>query len=91
MRKLYVYRAQTTSAAGFLQVLAANHLPSGCVFYSQGLLKPHMDAREIDANIISRYEIAISKDARLWRKNHGEAVIHRVLPARLHESIWRIC
>ena len=36
MRKLYRYHAQATSVAGFLQVLTANYLPAGCVFYFQG-------------------------------------------------------
>src|SRR5512135_1687668 len=76
MRKVYVYRVQATSVAGFLQVLAANYLPAGCVFYSQGLLKPHMNARDIDAKIIAHYDIAISKDARYWRKTQGLAVVH---------------
>ena len=76
MRKLYRYRAEATSVAGFLQVLSANYLPAGCIFYVQGLLKPHMDARAIAANIIARYEIAISKDARHWRKTQGMAVVH---------------
>ena len=52
-------------------MLTANYLPAGCVFYFQGQLKPHMDAREIDATLIARYEIAISKDARYWRKSQG--------------------
>jgi hypothetical protein len=76
MRKLYRYRAEATSVAGFLQVLAANYLPAGCVFYTQGLLKPHMDTMAIDAKLIARYEIAISKDARCWRKKHGQAAVH---------------
>ncbi len=76
MRKLYRYRAEATSVAGFLQVLAANYLPAGCVFYTQGLLKPHMDATAIDAKLIARYEIAISKDARYWRKKQGLAAVH---------------
>jgi hypothetical protein len=76
MRKLYRYHAQATSAAGFLQVLTANYLPAGCVFYTKGLLKPHMDATAIDAKMIARYEIAISKHARCWRKKHGQAAVH---------------
>jgi hypothetical protein len=38
MKKLYRYHAQATSVAGFLQVLTANYLPAGCVFFTQGLL-----------------------------------------------------
>ena len=76
MRKLYTYHAEATSVAGFLQVLCANYLPRGCVFYVEGRLKSHMDARVIDADIIGRYEIAISKHARCWRKSQGMAVVH---------------
>lgn len=76
MRKLYRYCAEATSAAGFLQMLAANYLPAGCVFYTQGLLKPHMDAAAIDAKLIARYEIAISKYARCWRRKQGQAAVH---------------
>ncbi len=76
MRKLYRYHAQATSVAGFLQVLTANYLPAGCVFYTQGLLKPHMDVTAIDAKMIARYEIAISKYARCWRRKHGQAAVH---------------
>lgn len=76
MTKLYRYCAQATSVAGFLQVLTANYLPAECVFYSQGLLKPHMDAEAIDAKMIARYEIAISKHARCWRKKQGIAAVH---------------
>jgi hypothetical protein len=76
MKKLYRYSAEATSVAGFLQVLSANYLPAGCVFYTQGLLKPHMNATAIDADIIARYDIAISKDARYWRKRQGIAAVH---------------
>jgi hypothetical protein len=76
MRKLYRYHAEATSVAGFLQVLCANYLPASCVFYSQGLLKPHMNVSAIDADIIARYEIAISKHARCWRKRQGIAAVH---------------
>ena len=76
MRKLYRYHAEATSVAGFLQVLTANYLPAGCVLFTHGLLKPHMNASAIDADIIARYDIAISKSARYWRKRQGTSAVH---------------
>src|SRR5512135_2227244 len=35
-----------------------------------------MDAAAIDAKMIARYEIAISKHARCWRKKQGRAAVH---------------
>lgn len=69
------YRSEATSVGGFIQQLAVSYLAHGYYFYVSGFVPPGKDPRSVDAKLIEKYEIDISKFARHRRKNLGQANI----------------
>lgn len=67
------YRCVTTSVAGFVQQLAVAYITHGYWFYVTGEIPEGKDPAAIDAKLIERYGIAISKWARCRRKKQGLA------------------
>lgn len=67
------YRCVTTSVEGFVQQLAVAYITHGYWFYVAGEIPNGKDAAAIDAKLIDRYGIAISKWARCRRKKQGLA------------------
>ena len=65
------YRAEATSLEGFVQQLAVGYLCRGYRFYFQGLIPAGKDPRAVDAKLIARYGLAISKFERARRKARG--------------------
>ena len=67
------YRCVATSVAGFVQQLAVAYVANGYWFYVTGRVPDHKDPATVDAKIIQRYGIAISKWTRTRRKKVGQA------------------
>jgi hypothetical protein len=59
-----------------VQLLASNYLPHGYWFYVPGWVPEKKDACKVDAKIVDRYGIDISRSARSRRKRLGHANIH---------------
>lgn len=69
------YRCVTTSVEGFVQQLAVAYITHGYWFYVTGEIPDGKDPAAVDAKLIDRYGIAISKWARCRRKKQGLANI----------------
>lgn len=67
------YRCEATSVQGFVQQVAVSYVANGYFFYVAGCIPPHKDPKHVDAKIIERYDIAISKWARARKKQNGVA------------------
>lgn len=67
------YRCVATSVEGFVQQLAVAYITHGYWFYVAGEIPEGKDPLAVDAKLIERYGIAISKWARCRRKKQGLA------------------
>jgi hypothetical protein len=67
------YLCETTSIEGFVQLLACNYLPHGYWFYVTGWIPDGKDPRVVDAKLIAKYEIDLSRAGRSRRKRLGYA------------------
>jgi hypothetical protein len=77
------YKYLTTSLEGFVQQLACNILPHGYWFYVRGSVPDNKDPLSIDAKLLDRYQIAISRQQRSRRKLQGLANLHYLRLGRL--------
>lgn len=68
-----MYRCIATSIEAFVQQLAVAYVTHGYWFYVTGRIPENKDPAVVDAKIIKRYDIAVSKFARLRRKRAGIA------------------
>lgn len=67
------YRCVAASVEGFVQQLAVAYITHGYWFYVAGKIPEGKDPITVDAKLIERYGIAISKWARCRRKKQGLA------------------
>jgi len=67
------YRCVATTVAGFVQQLAVAYITHGYWFYVAGEIPEGKDPATVDAKLIDRYGIAITKWARCRRKKRGLA------------------
>ncbi len=67
------YRSVAKSVEGFVQQLAVAYITHGYWFYVTGTIPDGKDPAAVDAKLIDRYGIAISKWARCRRKKQGLA------------------
>lgn len=67
------YRCRTTTTAGFIQQLAVSYIGRGYWFYVCGRVPEGKDPAVIDAKLIDRYDINVSKWTRARRKRVGLA------------------
>lgn len=67
------YRCVATSVEGFVQQLAVAYITHGYWFYVAGTIPEGKDPAAVDAKLIDRYGIAISKWSRCRRKKQGLA------------------
>jgi hypothetical protein len=67
------YRCEATSVAGFIQQLAVGYVRNRYVFYVMGQVREGRDPRVVDAKIIEKYGINVSKAERHRRKAAGRA------------------
>jgi hypothetical protein len=72
------YRCEAKSVEGFVQMVASNYLPHGYWFYVTGQVPAEKDAAAVDAKLISKYGIALSREQRSRRKRAGLANLHYV-------------
>jgi len=67
------YRCVATSEEGFVQQLAVAYITHGYWFYVAGEIPEGKEPAAVDAKLVERYGIAISKWARCRRKKQGLA------------------
>lgn len=72
------YRCEAASIAGFVQQVAVSYVSNGYFFYVAGLVPVDKDPRAVDAKLIARYGIDISKWTRSRRKRAGEACVQYI-------------
>lgn len=65
------YRCEATSVAGFVQQLACCYVRHGYHHYVVGEIPPHKDPCAVDARMVERYELGVSKFVRARRKRAG--------------------
>ncbi|MEZ5963099.1 MAG: hypothetical protein R3F56_04550 [Planctomycetota bacterium] len=67
------YRCEAGSVAGFVQQLACCYVRHGYHYYVVGEIPAHKDAGRIDAQLVERYELDVSRFLRARRKRAGLA------------------
>lgn len=67
------YRYEATSLEGFIQQLAVSYVGHGYFFYVTGLIPEGKDVRAVDAKLMERYSINVSKWSRARKKQAGFA------------------
>lgn len=72
------YRCEATSLEGFVQILASNYLPHGYWFYVTGRVPAGKDPSQVDAKLMEKYGIGLSRQQRARRKLQGMANVHYV-------------
>lgn len=72
------YRCVATSVAGFLQQLTVSYISRGYWFYVTGCVPEGKDPELVDAKLIERYGVAISRWARARRKKAGLANVQYI-------------
>lgn len=70
-----MYRCEATSVEGFVQQLAVSYVGNGYWFYVAGSVPEGKDPRIVDAKLIEKYQIDVSKWTRARRKRAGLASI----------------
>ncbi len=75
-----MYRCEATTVGGFVQQLAVAYVQHGYWFYVTGQVPERKCPLAVDAKLLDRYEIAISKGARARRKRAGGAQLRIHLP-----------
>jgi hypothetical protein len=67
------YRCEATSVAGFVQQVAVSYVSNGYFFYVAGRVPDGKAPEAVDAKIIDKYGIGVSKWAKARRKQAGVA------------------
>jgi hypothetical protein len=70
-----MYRCEATSVAGFIQQLAVAYVAHGYWFYVTGEIPAHKAPRAVDAKLIARYGLDVSKWTRCRRRKAGVASV----------------
>lgn len=70
------YRCEATSLEGFVQQLASNILPHGYWHYVTGRVPDGKDPRVVDAKLMAKYGVNLSRQQRARRKLAGAANLH---------------
>jgi hypothetical protein len=73
-----VYRCETSSVEGFLQQLAVGYVQHGHFFYVTGHVPDGKDVRAVDAKLIERYGLDVSKWTRAREKGKGRASLQYI-------------
>lgn len=72
------YRCVAASSTGFVQQLAVHYLLHGYWFYVHGDIPGYKDPTEVDAKLIDKYGIGVSRQSRARRKAVGIANLHYI-------------
>ena len=67
-----MYHAEATSLEGFVQQLVC-YIASGYRWYVTGIIPSHKRPSEVDASLLSKYDVSLSKYQRARRKRSGKA------------------
>jgi hypothetical protein len=78
-----MYRCVCTSIEGFIQQLAVSYVENGYFFYVVGQVPREKDPARVDAKLIERYELDVSKWTRARRKKAGQASVQYLRLGRL--------
>ena len=70
-----MYRCEATSVAGFIQQLAVAYVAHGYWFYVTGEIPENKDPGAVDAKLIARYGLDVSKWTRCRRRKNGTASV----------------
>ena len=70
------YRCEAITIEGFVQQLAVSYVANGYWFYVSGVVPPGKDPAAIDAKLIAKYGIGMSRSSRARRKAVGIANLH---------------
>ena len=73
-----MYRCEATTVGGFVQQLAVAYVQHGYWFYVTGQVPERKCPLAVDAKLLDRYDIAISKWARARRKRTGGANVQYI-------------
>jgi hypothetical protein len=73
-----LYRCEATSVHGFVQQLAVSYVSHGYFFYVAGAVPIGKDPRSVDAKLVERYGVGITKWARARRKRAGLASLQYI-------------
>lgn len=76
MERRSPYRYEATSVTGFIQQLAVAYIARGHYFYVIGRVPPHKCTTTVDAKLLARYEVDLSRWSRLRRRHMGAASVH---------------
>lgn len=72
------YRVETTTVEGFVQQLAVAYVQRGYFFYVTGIIPSQKDPAAVDAKLLAKYSINVSRWARARRKRAGLANHHLI-------------
>lgn len=78
-----MYSCVCTSMAGFIQQLAVSYVSNGYFFYVLGVVPDGKDPARVDAKLIDKFNIDVSKWSRARRKRSGIASIQYLRFGRL--------
>ncbi|MBK9187715.1 MAG: hypothetical protein IPM33_02050 [Phycisphaerales bacterium] len=67
------YRCVAASIEGFIQQVAVSYIRTGHFFYVSGMLGESTDGSFVDAKLIRKYGVDVSRWGRALRKSRGEA------------------
>lgn len=78
-----LYQCEALTVEGFIQQLAVSYVSNGYFFYVVGSVPEGKDPRRVDAKLIDRYGIGVSKWSRARRKRAGSANLQYLRHGRL--------
>lgn len=78
MKRETKYRWEASSIEAFVQQLASRYVPTGHFFYVTGIVPPSKDPHAVDAKLLDKYGIQLSKWARARRKRAGLASVQYI-------------
>lgn len=67
------YQCEALSVGAFIQQLAVGYVARGYLFYATGSVPERKDLAAVDAKLLERYDIGVSRWARARRKRAGVA------------------
>lgn len=76
------YRCVAASVEGFIQQVAVSYIRTGHFFYVSANLKPSLDPAAVDAKLIRKYGVDVSRWGRALRKERGEANLQYIRHGR---------
>lgn len=76
------YRCEAATVEGFVQQVAVSYLARGYWFYVVGRIPEHKDAAAVDAKLLARYGVALSRKERARRKGAGFANLQYIRHGR---------